>query len=260
MCGAFVVVTQSSTVGVVGVAVFTVALVAGLAGSSLVVDRLGVGPGGRQAVTPTRVIGAVLALGAVMLAVADEFGTLSVLALAALPALAGVGTAWQQAVNGQVSVTATRATADRPAGRALHGALVAAFVNFTVGLTALVIAGGVDVALRGLPDTLPTDPLLYLGGLCGVAFVSLAAVVVRITGVLLLGLGSVAGQLVVAVLLDAATPTGDVRLTATTVAGTLLTLVAVIVAAHPGPGRRRPTGGAGTARRASDSGDISGTR
>ncbi|MFD2083569.1 DMT family transporter [Actinopolymorpha cephalotaxi] len=46
VCGAYLVVTQSATVGLVGVAVFTVAVVAGQAGSSLVVDRLGLGPGG----------------------------------------------------------------------------------------------------------------------------------------------------------------------------------------------------------------------
>jgi bacterial/archaeal transporter family-2 protein len=233
VCGAFVVVTQSTTVGMVGVAVFTVALVAGLAGSSLVVDWLGVGPGGRQNVTANRLVGAALALGAVILAVSDEFGALSLLALAALPALAGIGTAWQQAVNGQVSVSATRATSCQPAGRGLHGALVAAFVNFTVGTTVLVVAGAIDIAARGVPDVLPTNPLLYVGGLCGVAFVTLAAVVVRITGVLLLGLGSVAGQLIAALLLDALTPTGDVHLSAATVVGTLLTLAAVVVAAVP---------------------------
>jgi bacterial/archaeal transporter family-2 protein len=233
VCGAFVVVTQSTTVGIVGVAVFTVALVAGLAASSLVVDWLGVGPGGRQYVTANRVLGAVLALGAVVLAVSDEFGALALLALAALPALAGIGTAWQQAVNGRVSVAATRPTGSQRVGRGLHGALVAAFVNFTVGTTALVVAGAVDIAVRGVPDVLPANPLLYIGGLCGVMFVTLAAVVVRITGVLLLGLGSVAGQLIAALLLDALTPTGDVHLGAATIVGTLLTLVAVVVAATP---------------------------
>ena len=248
LCGAFLVVTQSATVALIGVAVFTVAVVAGQAVTSLVVDRVGVGPGGPQSVTPTRIVGATLALGAVVLTVSDQLGTPSALALAILPALAGVGTAWQQAVNGRVAAAANRADrpdrADRgaaaapgPSGNGISGALVAAFVNFAVGTTALLLAAGVDVAVRGLavdlPGGLPGEPVLYLGGLCGVVFISLAAFVVRITGVLLLGLGAVAGQLVGALVLDGLVPSGAVRLDVLTVVGTLLTLVAVSIAALP---------------------------
>ncbi len=51
LAGAFLVATQSITVSVIGVAVFTVAVVAGQAVSSLVVDRLGFGPAGPQPYT-----------------------------------------------------------------------------------------------------------------------------------------------------------------------------------------------------------------
>ncbi|WP_020578091.1 DMT family transporter [Actinopolymorpha alba] len=288
LCGAFLVVTQSLTVGLVGVAAFTVAVVAGQATSSLVVDRLGLGPGGRHPITPTRILGATLTLGAVLLSVSDELGTASTLVLALLPALAGIGTAWQQAVNGWVGAVAsaspvranasdpapatrtptpvpatptpaptptptpatttttgpdhthpepargtTLATAPRPATNQLAGALVAALVNFSVGTAGLLLAATVDIAARGLPGGWPSEPVLYLGGLFGIAFISLAAAVVRITGVLLLGLGTVAGQLVGALVLDGMVPTGTAHLTTTTVIGTLLTLVAVTVAALP---------------------------
>jgi transporter family-2 protein len=249
VCGAYLVVTQSATVGLVGVAVFTVAVVAGQAGSSLVVDRLGLGPGGRQPVTTRRMVGAVLALGAVVLTVAHQLGTPATAALAILPALAGVGTAWQQAVNGRVaraaagppsaagplSAAGTR-SGPKPAGtngNGLLAALVAALTNFGVGTAALVIAAVVDVGLRGMPAAWPANPLLYIGGLFGIAFISLAAYVVKITGVLLLGLTSVAGQLVGALVLDAVLPTSSAHLTVTTISGTLLTLVAVGIAAVP---------------------------
>ncbi len=229
--GAFLVTTQGLTVSALGVAVFTVAVVAGQAASSLLVDRAGVGPGGPQPVNVPRVVGAVLALGAVVLATSDRLGTPGTLWLVVLPALAGVGIAWQQAVNGRVGAAA------RGVGHPLAGMLPAALVNFTVGTVALVLVTTVEVAIRGLPDPLPTEAWLYLGGPLGMLFIGAAAAVVPITGVLLLGLGTVAGQLIGALLLDLFVPAGHGHLTATTLIGTALTLVAVTVIALPG--RRR---------------------
>lgn len=231
--GAYLVATQGLTVAALGVAVFTVALVFGQAASSLLVDRAGAGPGGAEPVTVRRVGGALLALGAVVLAMSDRLGTPRELWLVALPALAGVGVAWQQAVNGQVAAAA------RGGGHPLAGMLPAALVNFTVGTVALTLVTAVEVGIRGLPESLPPQPWLYLGGPLGVLFIGAAAAVVPITGVLLLGLGTVAGQLVGAVLLDVFVPTGADHLTATTVLGAALTLPAVAVIALPGRRRRR---------------------
>jgi bacterial/archaeal transporter family-2 protein len=60
VCGAFVVASQGLTVVSIGVAGYTVALVAGQSVSSLAVDRSGLAPGGVEPVTPLRVPGAVL--------------------------------------------------------------------------------------------------------------------------------------------------------------------------------------------------------
>ncbi|MBO4208102.1 EamA-like transporter family protein [Micromonospora echinofusca] len=218
-CGAFLVVTQGATVGALGVAVFTVAVVAGQTASSLAVDRAGLGPAGRQPVTTARLTGAVLTVLAVLLAVSDRIGDPQVLALALLPALAGLGMAWQQAVNGRV-----RMAAGSP--------LVATLVNFTVGTTVLLVAFAVDISLRGLPDgRLPTEPWLYLGGPIGIIFIAMAAAVVRFTGVLLLGLSTIAGQVVGAVLVDLLVPTNASHPGPTTLLGAALTLVAVAIAA-----------------------------
>lgn len=227
ICGAFLVLSQGLTVATIGVAVFTVAVVAGQTASALLVDRAGVGPGGPQALSVRRVGGAVLALVAVVLAVSDRIGASQALWPAVLPALSGVGTAWQQAVNGRVGAAA------RDDGGALAGMVPAALINFVVGALALVLVSAVEIALRGLPRPLPAQPWLYLGGPLGVLFIGAAAAVVPITGVLLLGLGTVAGQLVGAVLLDLFLPTSDDHLTATTLIGTALTLVAVAVIALP---------------------------
>lgn len=224
LCGAFLVITQGLTVGVIGVAVFTVAVVAGQASSSLVVDRAGLGPGAARPVTVTRIAGAVLTIMAVVLAVSDRLGTPAALWIAVIPVLAGITVAWQQAVNGRVNTVA-------------GSALAATLVNFTVGIALLLVVAAIEVAVRGLPGPLPGNPVLYLGGPLGIVFIATAVAVVRLTGVLLLGLGTIGGQLVGALLLDVFVPATGEQLTATAVAGTALTLVAVAVAALPS--RRR---------------------
>lgn len=229
ICGAFLLVTQALAVATIGVAVFTIAVVAGQTSSSLLVDRAGVGPAGPQPVTGRRAAGAGLAIAAVVLAVSRRIGAPLTTWLALMPVLAGAGTAWQQAVNGLVAAAARRA------GPVRAGMLPAALVNFSVGTAALVTAAAVELGLRGgLPNPMPATPWLYVGGPLGVLAVGVAAAIVPITGVLLLGLGAVAGQLIGALLIDVFLPAGPSQLTSTTYIGTALALVAVTVIALPG--------------------------
>lgn len=215
--GAFLVTAQGIAVTTIGVATFTVAVVGGQLISSLWVDRIGLGPAGRAMVTRGRALGAGIALVAVVIASADGLGGgVQTYVLALLPAIAGFGMAWQQAVNGRVGV--------------VGGPVVAASINFGVGTVALVVAVGVSVIIRGLPSALPSEPWLYLGGVLGVIFIAMAAVVVRWVGVLLLGLTAIAGQLIGAVLVELVVPTGA-GLTAIDLVGCALTLVGVAVAA-----------------------------
>lgn len=224
VAGAFLVATQSITVSVIGVAVFTVAVVAGQAVSSLVVDRMGFGPAGPQPYTPLRVVGAIVAMAAVVLAVADRLSHPSGLLLAILPALGGVGTAVQQAINGRVA---------QAAAMDASGAVAAGVINFLVGFSALLVVFIVDLIVRGAPNSLPSSPWLYFGGMCGVIFISAAAAVVRVVGVFVLGLGTIAGQLIASLFIDLFVPATDQAVTLPVVAGTLLALVAVVVAAVP---------------------------
>ncbi|TSE00770.1 DMT family transporter [Skermania sp. ID1734] len=223
--GAFLVACQGITVSTIGVAEFTVAVVGGQILSSLLVDRAGIGPAGAEPLTVTRVVGAALGLGAVVLTSAGQLALDSGdLVLALLPALAGMGLAWQQAVNGRV------ATAGGPA--------VASWVNFSAGTIMLVCVFAIAGAVRGWPRQLPTQAWLYVGGVLGLVFIAIAAVVVRWIGVLLLGLASVAGQLIGAVVLDIVTPVGH-HLTWVPVAGVVVVLGGVVVAALPAAVRRR---------------------
>jgi bacterial/archaeal transporter family-2 protein len=219
-CGAWMVTTQGLTVSVLGVAVFTVAAVAGQVVASLWVDRQGIGPAAAQPVTPLRAAGAAIAVAAVVVAVADHGATGQPGGLwwALLPATAGLGLAWQLAYNGLVRVESA-------------SLVVPTMVNFSVGALVLVLAATVDVLVRGLPEPPPGDWWLYLGGPLGIATVLTAVTAVRYTGVLVLGLGSVAGQLAGAVVLDAVVPTAGGGLSVASLIGTALTMVAVVVAA-----------------------------
>ena len=222
--------SQGLTIGMLGVAVFTVAVVGGQIGSSLLMDRLGVGPGGRQPISTRRLAGAALAICAVGLAVSDRLAHPAGLALAMLPFVAGIAAAWQQGINGRVGMTAR----DGGGGTLLVSTLPATLINFTTGTAGLAVVAGIGVLNDGMPRPLPPQLWLYLGGPLGMAFIGTMVVLVRRIGVLLLGLGMVAGQLMASLLLDLFVPSGRHPLTALTVTGTVLTLVAAGIAAWPG--------------------------
>lgn len=228
IAGAFLVVTQGLTVGTIGVALFIVAVVGGQTSSGLAVDHHGVGPSGPQPVSPLRGGGAALTVGAVGLSASGRLGgadalSASAVALALLPLAAGAAIAWQQAVNGRVSVAG--------------GAWAATWVNFAVGTVALLLATTVALLVDGSTDSLPSGPSswwLYLGGPIGVAFICAAAVLVRVHGVLVLGLCTVCGQVTSALLVDQLVGGGP--LGAPTLVGATLTLLGVVLA---GLGTRR---------------------
>ena len=214
--GAYIIAAQGITITSLGVAVFTVAVVAGMVASGLAVDRAGLGPGDPRPVTAPRAFAAVLAVVAVLVAVSNKFGNPAGLWLAILPATAGVGIAWQTAVNGLVR-------------RESGDVVLATMVNFLTATVALVLACGVDVALRGWPAPLPGQWWLYIGGGLGTLAVSTAVFAVRLIGVLVLSLASVAGQLIGAIGLDVVVPTAG-GLSIVSVAGAAITMVAVAVA------------------------------
>ncbi len=223
LSGAVLVSTQGLAVAALGVAVFTVAVVAGQVLSSLVVDRVGLGPQGPRPMTLGRTVGALLAVPAVAIAVADRFGHATLLLLAVVPLVAGAGTAWQQAVNGRLTVTTGHS-------------LVATLVNFVVATAALVLGAVVPVAVLHWPARWPAPWWLYTGGVLGLVLIAGAAAAVRLVGVLLTGLCSVAGQLAGALVLEVVLPAGSGGSLVFPVVGTVLALVAVVVAGLSGRG------------------------
>lgn len=191
--GALTTATQGLAVGITGVSLFTVGVVAGQALCGLVLDRVGYGPAGVVAVTVPRLVGGALALTAVAISLTGDGLRGIPLWMLALPVLAGVGIAWQQATNGRL-----RQRVGTP--------LTATFVNFAGGTLLLVAAAAVHVAFAGPPQPFPSELWMYLGGALGVVYIFLSAALVEQTGVLLLGLGAVVGQLGTSFALDALWP------------------------------------------------------
>ena len=223
--GALTVATQGLAVGLIGVSLFTVGVVAGQTVSGLLLDRAGFGPAGVVAVTVPRLIGGALALVAVSRARAGD-GRAGVPGwMFVLPGVAGARLAWQQATNGRL-----RQRVQTP--------LTATLVNFTGGTILLAIAAVVHVSLVGAPAALPTDPWLYLGGALGVVYIALSAAIVQYTGVLMLGLGTVVGQLITSILIDGLWPTPSGPGLGQEIAMVAIALLSVVVAAVPWRRRR----------------------
>jgi transporter family-2 protein len=218
VAGAFFVLAQGLTAAIFGVALFTVATVTGQTLSAMIVDRRGVGTMQPKPVTRFRLGGAVLAVVAVAVAVSPQFQLGTAPWALLMPMLAGFGLAWQQAFNGQLRVIA-------------GSALSATFYNFVVGATALGIVLLGHLALTDPPLRLPNNPLLYFGGFIGVVFIFGYTLVVRYTGVLLLGLSALAGQLAASVVFDLLFPVAGHAVAWTTLLGTALTLVAIGITA-----------------------------
>jgi transporter family-2 protein len=233
--GAFFVFAQSFTVGLLGVALFTVATVTGQTLSGLLVDRLGIGPAGKKSVTGIRVLGTVLTIAAVAWAVSPRFGgagntggsaggaePAQLLLPVLLPVIAGFLMSFQQAMNGMATVH--------------YGTPIAAtLVNFISGATVLWLAWLIKLAVAGAGNGLPAEWWYYLGGPMGCAFIGLGALLVRSLGVLVTGLGMIAGQLLGSLGLDLVLPAPGTVVALPTVLGTVLTLGAIVLATLPWP-------------------------
>src|SRR5690606_26422453 len=183
--------------GMLGVAMYTIAVVCGQTVSSLALDHRGLARMPARPATPQRVIGAGLAIVAVGIALSDRLRPEVPVWVLVIPLVAGLLVGFQQAVNGQVRQVA-------------GSAFAATFGNFLVGTAVLVAAFAVHVAVAPTAPTFPAEWWLYLGGINGCLFIAAQTVIVRWTGVLLMGLAVLGGQLVASVAFDVLLPlSGD---------------------------------------------------
>lgn len=215
--GAFLVATQGLTVATIGVALFSVAITAGQAASGLIVDHFGIGPSGQQPFSYPRAVAALFAVAAVILAVGERLVntfTLQTAVFSLLPLIAGAGTGIQLALNGRLNT--------------LAGSWATTFNNFVVGTAGLIVGFALSFGFEGSIGDLPGDWWLYSGGAMGVAFIWLAALLVKVHGVLVLGLCLIAGQVICAELIEVLGSSARVGMVGIAAGG--LTVTGVLVA------------------------------
>lgn len=222
LSGGLFIACQSFATPLLGVALFSVAFIASQMIGSLVADRIGIGPLGKTAISPRRVVAAVLGiLGAAVAASGRLSATeLAVGAAAGFAAAiaAGIVNPVQQALNGRMS-----AVANQP--------LAATWMNFAVGTAGLAVGVVIGVLATGASPGLPTSGpwWMWIGGPAGLVFIATMAWAVSRFGVLVAALIAVAGQLASALALDWLAPVGGAVVGWHLVTGIALVLAAIAV-------------------------------
>ncbi len=215
--GSFIAI-QTQIVPLIGVAIFSVASIAGQTAMSLFVDRIGLTGGGKKPISPRRVLAAVLTVLAVLVSVWDRIDAqnLSILAVTA-GGISGAIVGFQRALNGQINEYS-------------HQSFTTSLLNFVTGTSFLLvlIAIGLILGTNEL-SPLPSGPWwIYTGGILGVTYIAFTSTIVQHLGVLTFTLFSVGGQLVAALVIDLVSPTKGVSVSAYLVTGIVMTYAGVI--------------------------------
>lgn len=219
MLGGSFVAVQTQIVPVIGVAIYSVASIAGQTAASLAVDRIGLTGGGKKQITTKRVAAAGITVLAVLVSVIDRIDARNVSLLAVFFGLiAGAVVGLQRALNGQINASTNQSFAT-------------SFLNFIMGTTFLVIFLSIGVLVnRSEVVPLPAGPWwMYTGGTIGVIYIAFTSTIVQRLGVLTFTLISVGGQLVGSLLIDLYSPTKGVQVSGYLVTGILMTYLGVIV-------------------------------
>jgi transporter family-2 protein len=219
MLGASFVAIQTHVVPIAGVALFTVASLAGQTAISLWVDHIGLAGGIRTVITKQRVIAALLTVSAVIISAWDRFtmSNFSILAVT-FSIFAGSWVGVQRALNAQINSFSKKSFATSQ-------------LNFITGFSFLTLL----LILRSLFTdhsimNLTSGPWwMFLGGSIGVFYIAFSAVAVQHVGVLEFTLLSVGGMLIGSLLLDVFVPTQGTHISPYLITGIFLTYLGVIV-------------------------------
>ena len=216
--GAFVAL-QTSVVPLIGVALYSVASIAGQSAVSLLVDRIGLTGGGVKLISPRRIAAAFIAVIAVLVSVidkleADNFQLFALLLAVIAGALVGV----QRALNGQINEHS-------------QNSYTTSLLNFITGTSFLTLFIIILIALGRVElQPLPIGPWwIYTGGIIGVIYIAATSLIVQHLGVLTFTLFSVGGQLIASLLLDIYSPTQGVSVSWYLVSGIAMTYIGVLV-------------------------------
>lgn len=231
MLGGTFVAIQTHVVPFIGVAIYTVASLAGQAGTSLLVDRLGLTGGGMKHITARRVTAATLTVLAVLVSVLDRIDAADLnFFFVALAFIAGAVVGIQRALNGRINEYSQQSFAT-------------SLLNFIMGTSFLVIFLSILLIFGGEElKPLPHGPWwMFTGGVIGVMYIAWSATIVQHLGVLTFTLFSVGGQLVSSLLIDIISPTQGVHVSWFLVAGIGLSYLGVLTGGVSNLGKKRVT-------------------
>jgi transporter family-2 protein len=216
--GTFVAV-QTQIVPLIGVAIYSVASIAGQGATSLIVDRIGLTGGGKKAITPRRIAAAVVTVLAVFVSVLDRIEAKDLSLIAVFVAgVAGALVGIQRAMNGLINEHSQQS-------------FTTSLLNFIMGTTTLGIVFIIAVAIGKVEIVpLPSGPWwIYMGGTVGVIYIAFTSTIVQHLGVLTFTLFSTGGQLVGALCIDLILPTEGVSVSTYLVSGIIMTFLGVLV-------------------------------
>lgn len=215
MMGAAFVIVQAFAVPRMGVAIFSVATIAGQSALSLVVDRVGLRTGVRHHITPRRLLTAAITVAAVGISVADRVeGAAGWAALLALGA--GGVVAVQRALNAHITDYSGHSYATT-------------WLNFFMGVVFLLVANLVAWQPLSVLPHASGQWWLYTGGTLGVVYIAISSVLVQKLGVLLFTATTVGGQLLGSLCIDLAYPTPGVALRVNVYIGLAVSMLGIVV-------------------------------
>ena len=217
MGGIFVAI-QTFTVPLIGVALLSVVMIAGQTLASLIVDRIGITGGGKQAITVRRVLAAAITIFAVLVAVWEEIQLANISPIPIVIVFVGgfmIGV--QRALNGQINDVSGQSFSTT-------------WLNFFMGTTTLVILLVINTARGEKLVGLPSSPWwIYWGGTIGVLYIAASSVIVAKIGVLSFTLFATGGQLIGSLIFDLLAPPEDVTIGFNLILGILITYIGVLV-------------------------------
>ena len=219
MLGGSFVAVQSHIVPIIGVALFSVASIAGQTATSLIVDRIGLTGGGPKPISPRRVTAAFITVFAVLVSVLDKLAGVNFSILSVLLALfGGAFVGIQRALNGQINEFTKQSYAT-------------SLLNFVMGTIFLIFFLIFLMAVKGEHlVALPKGPWwIYTGGVIGVIYIASTSLIVQHLGVLTFTLYSVGGQLVASLFIDFFSPSEGVSVSWYLVSGIAMTYLGVLV-------------------------------
>lgn len=215
--GSFVAI-QTQIVPLIGVAIYSVAFIAGQTAMSLIVDRIGLTAGGKKPITSRRLAAALITVLAVFVSVLDRLNANNLSKIAILGGcLSGTLVGFRSALNGEINEHS-------------HQSFTTSLLNFITGTSFLLILIVAELILgRNKLSPLPSGPWwIYTGGVIGVIYIAFISTIVQHLGVLTFTLFSVGGQLVGSLIIDLVSPTDGVRVSAYLITGIVMTYAGVI--------------------------------